>query len=386
MKKGLQVLLGLTLLAALAEGLVLIRIRIDPWRSAALLESVALLLGAFVGLTQTAFVKQLRQWAFASPWLAVGLPIFLLIPYLIFGLGTGTFSVLALGKLAAYILIPTTLLMPNRLHLSEKWLIVGLPILLLVSYLVLELGTGNSSLLVIVKILAYILVPTALLLPDRLHHRENLGWRDVAAMLALAVPVSAGWLQGIWNWPQDLHVFRPIFCVLVGGYAFMVLRNLEGVGFRLLWRKGDVWDALLNLLAFTLLAIPLGITLNFIHPHSTASLSNIRGLGPAATFFFTFVGIYLTVAIPEEMLFRGILQNLLVRTISKGPRGLYGLLIASVVFGATHLHHPPVPNWRYAILATLAGIFYGNVYRTRQRLCASALTHALVDTIWHFWF
>ena len=70
----------------------------------------------------------------------------------------------------------------------------------------------------------------------------------------------------------------------------------------------------------------------------------------------------------------------------EGPRGLYGLLIASVVFGAAHLHHPPVPNWRYAMLATLAGIFYGNVYRTRQRLCASALTHALVDTIWHFWF
>jgi hypothetical protein len=229
-------------------------------------------------------------------------------------------------------------------------------------------------------------VPTALLLPDRLHHSESLTWRDALAMLALAVPVSAHWLQGIWIWPQDIYVFRPIFCVLVGGYDFMVLRNLEGVGFRLVWRKSDIWDGLLNFLAFALLAIPLGIGLNFIHPHSTASLSNIRGLGPVATFFLVFVGIYLTVAIPEELLFRGFLQNLLVRTIRKGPRGVYGLLIASVVFGASHLHHPPVPNWRYAILATLAGIFYGNVYRTRQRLCASALTHALVDTIWHFWF
>jgi hypothetical protein len=333
MKKLLLVFLGLTLLAALAEGLILVRIRIDPWRSAALLESVALLLGAFVGLTETAFVKQLRHWAAASPVLAGGLPFLLLIPYLIFGLGTGTFSWGALGKL-----------------------------------------------------IAYILVPTVLLFPDRLRHRPTLGWRDVAAMLALAVPVSAGWLQGIWTWPQDIYIFRPIFCVLVGGYDFMVLRNLEGVGFRLLWRKNDVWDALLNLLAFVLLAIPLGMALNFIHPHATASHSNIAGLGPAATFLFTFVGIYLTVAIPEEMLFRGFLQNLLVRTISRGPRGLYGLLIASVVFGASHLHHPPVPNWRYAILATLAGIFYGNVYRTRQRLCASALTHALVDTMWHFWF
>jgi membrane protease YdiL (CAAX protease family) len=141
-------------------------------------------------------------------------------------------------------------------------------------------------------------------------------------------------------------------------------------------------------LAFALLAIPLGLALKFIHPHSTAPLAHgsVEGLGPVLNFLFLFVGIYLTVAIPEEMMFRGILQNLLVHTIYKGPRGLYGLLIASVVFGAAHLHHAPVPNWRYAILATLAGIFYGNIYRTRQRLCASALTHALVDTIWHFWF
>jgi hypothetical protein len=335
MKKGLQIFLPLTLLAALAEGLILMRVRIDPWRLAALLESVALLLGAFVGLTQTAFIKQLRHWAMASPALAGGMPFLLLVPYLIFGLGTRTFSLVAFGK-----------------------------------------------------IIAYILVPTALLLPDRLHHHETLTWRDVVAMVALAVPVSAGWLGGIWTWPQDIYIFRPIFCVLVGGYDFMVLRNLEGVGFRLVWRRSDVSDALLNLLAFSLLAIPLGIALNFIHPHAMAPLAHgsVEGLGPVLNFLFLFIGIYLTVAIPEELLFRGILQNLLVRTIQKGPSGLYGLLIASVVFGASHLHHAPRPNWRYAILATLAGIFYGNVYRTRQRLCASALTHALVDTIWHFWF
>jgi hypothetical protein len=332
-KKGLQILLGLTVLAAFAEGLILIRIHIDPWRLAALLESVTMLLAAFVGLTETAFIKQMRSWATASPVAATGLPFLLLVPYLICALGTGTFSLIAFGKL-----------------------------------------------------IAYILVPTVLLLPDRLRHREAFNWRDGLAMVAMAVPVAAGWLQGIWIWPQDIYVFRPIFCVLVGGYAFMVLRNLDGVGFRLLWRKKDISYGFLNLVAFSILAIPLGIMLGFIHPHSMAALMRGVTMGPVASFLFSFVGIYITVAIPEEMLFRGILQNILVRTIHKGPRGLYGLLISSVVFGLSHLHHAPVPNWRYAILATLAGIFYGNVYRTRQRLCASALTHALVDTIWHFWF
>src|SRR5271157_5918356 len=119
MKKSLQVLLGLTLLAAMAEGLILVRIHIDPWKLAALLESVALLLGAFVGLTQPAFVKQLRQWSMASAVGGGGLPFLLLVPYLIFGLGTHTFSLLALGKLIAYILVPTALLLPDRLQHRE---------------------------------------------------------------------------------------------------------------------------------------------------------------------------------------------------------------------------------------------------------------------------
>jgi membrane protease YdiL (CAAX protease family) len=325
MKKGLIALAGLTLIAALAEGLILARIRIDPWKLGAVLESFTLLMGVFVGLTSAAFVRQLRHWAVASPAAALAPPFLLVVPYLIYALGTGSFSLLALGKLVAYIA-----------------------------------------------------VPTALLWPDRLHNRERIGWRDVAAMLALAVPVAAHWLEGIWVWPQNLYLFRPIYCVLVGGYGFMVLRNLDGVGYRLVWRADDVSQALMNLVGFALPAIPLGIVLGFLHPHSNPDLS-------AGRFILEFIGIYLTVAIPEEFLFRGVLQNLLARSIQSGPRGLYGLLITSVVFGLAHLHHAPVPNWRYAILATLAGIFYGNTFRARQRLCASGLTHALVDTIWHFW-
>src|ERR1035437_10797963 len=97
---------------------------------------------------------------------------------------------------------------------------------------------------------------------------------DVLAMVALAGPVSTGWLQGIWIWPQDIYIFRPIFCVLLGGYTFMVLRSLEGVGFRLVWRKRGISSGLLNLFACFLLAIPLGLAVNFIHPPAMAPLAH----------------------------------------------------------------------------------------------------------------
>jgi membrane protease YdiL (CAAX protease family) len=333
MKKGLLLAIALAALVAASEALILARVALDPFRLAALLSSLALTLTAFVGLTLSAAVKQLRHWAVQSPWLAVAIPFSLLGPYLILALGTGTFSIVALLKLSAYI---------------------GVPMLLL--------------------------------LPDRLHRAERVGWRDLAAMLALALPVSAGWLGGIWVWPADrvftegyeLYLFRPLFCVCVGAYGFVVVRNLDGVGYRLGFRKQDVIDGLANFVAFALLAIPLGYGLGFI-----AFRPQAVSLGG---FFFQLFGVYLTIAIPEELLFRGILQNFLARSLRGQRHALYGLLIAAVVFGAAHLHHAPVPNWRYAIMATLAGVFYGNAYRTRQRLSSPALTHALVDTVWHFWF
>lgn len=348
MKKAVLLVVALTALAALAEALILVQVRLgfggmlshvplNPWHLAALLENFALVLGIFVGFSHPGVVRKLRQWAVQSATLALGMPFVLVLLYLLYALPTGTFSALEAAKLVGYIA-----------------------------------------------------VPSLLLFPDRLRKADHAGWRDFAAMLALAFPVPAHWLSNVWVLPpglnvfhilfgiHDLYIFQPLFCVCAGAYAFIVIRNLDGVGYRLVWRKGDAVEGATNFAAFSLLGIPLGLALNFIHPHFTnESLWNVP---------LQFIGIYVTIAIPEELLFRGILQNFLVRSIQRGPRGWYGLLIASVVFGLSHLHHAPVPNWRYAILATLAGIFYGNTYRVRQRLCASALTHALVDTVWRFWF
>jgi membrane protease YdiL (CAAX protease family) len=325
MKKSFLLLFALFLLVAIGEALILPRVPLDPARLAAFLACFVLMLAAFVAFSVPGFVKLLRARALHSPAYALGLPFLLLVPYLILALTTRTFSIPALLKLAAYIA-----------------------------------------------------VPTLFLLPDRLHRAERVGWRDFAAMLALGLPVSAGWLGGIWVWPEDLYFFRPLFSVSVGAYAFLVIRNLEGVGYRLTFRKADVLDGVANFVAFALVAIPLGYALGFIafHP-SRVSIGE---------FALQFLGIYLTVAIPEELLFRGILQNFLVRSIRSARRGLFGLLTAAVIFGASHLHHAPVPNWKYALMATLAGIFYGNAYRSRQRLSSPALTHTLVDTVWRFWF
>lgn len=325
MKRAFLTIIALLAIAAAAEAIVLVRMPMDPRKLGGVLAACALILGTFVGLTDARFIRKLRQWAVHSPTTALALPFTLLIPYLIYAFGTGTFS-----------------------------------------------AKGFS------KLIAYIAVPPVLVMPDRLRHAERASWRDFIAILALGLPIGAGWMSSIWTWPLELYFFLPLTAVCVGVYAFVVIRNLEGVGYKLTWRKGDLIHGLANFVAFTILAIPLGYALHFIRfrPHRVSPWALIGD----------FIGIYLTIAIPEELLFRGILQNLLAKTIQSGPRGAWGLIIASVVFGLSHLHHAPVPNWRYAIMATLAGIFYGNAYRSRHRISSSAMTHALVDTLWHFWF
>jgi membrane protease YdiL (CAAX protease family) len=83
-------------------------------------------------------------------------------------------------------------------------------------------------------------------------------------------------------------------------------------------------------------------------------------------------------------LFRGLIQNWIQR-VTKSP--LWSLTVASLIFGASHLNNgPPVPNYRYFLLATIAGGFYGRAWRRTRSLMSSTLTHALVDTLWSVFF
>ncbi|MEE9605147.1 MAG: CPBP family intramembrane glutamic endopeptidase [Candidatus Scalindua sp.] len=88
-------------------------------------------------------------------------------------------------------------------------------------------------------------------------------------------------------------------------------------------------------------------------------------------------------ALIEEVLFRGIIQNLLTKRLWNER---LALLIASVIFGLSHLNNAKAgfsaPNWAYALMATLAGLAYGWVWARTRKVTASAVTHMLVNLIW----
>jgi membrane protease YdiL (CAAX protease family) len=45
-----------------------------------------------------------------------------------------------------------------------------------------------------------------------------------------------------------------------------------------------------------------------------------------------------------------------------------------------HLPYGGFPNWRFALLASVAGVFYGLAFRQASSIRASMVTHALTIT------
>jgi membrane protease YdiL (CAAX protease family) len=64
------------------------------------------------------------------------------------------------------------------------------------------------------------------------------------------------------------------------------------------------------------------------------------------------------------------------------------LLLAAFIFGCAHLDNgpQPLPNWRYMILATIAGFAYGKVFQKASTVLSSAGLHCLIDWTKHFFF
>ena len=64
------------------------------------------------------------------------------------------------------------------------------------------------------------------------------------------------------------------------------------------------------------------------------------------------------------------------------------VLLAALIFGCAHLNNGPgpLPNWRYAIMATIAGVAYGKVFQKSSSVFSSAFLHALINTSKHVFF
>jgi uncharacterized protein len=198
-------------------------------------------------------------------------------------------------------------------------------------------------------------------------------WRDAFILLVLGLAVDLRWFDSAW--PAGLRALNELFLVDGGLYGFLAIRQLRGVGFDFHLKWSDWKTGLRELVFFTPIVVSAGLALGFIHPHR-----NLPGIGSA---ILRWILIFFFTAVPEELFFRGWVQNLLEQRV--GPRA--ALVIASILFGLSHFNKRSAHfNWPYVLLATIAGIFYGRAWREQRRIPASTITHASVDWLWGLWF
>jgi membrane protease YdiL (CAAX protease family) len=256
---------------------------------------------------------------------------------------------------------------------NAVWLFLSLNLLL---YLVYTLGTDSLRILPAVKLAAYVLLPAALLLTIR-KPGQHLLWQDTLVIVALWLPLDFRWMRDVWGWPSHslAYSMNSLLATGLAVFLFVCVRRLEGVGYRCHFEKLDGWIGLRNFLLFAPLAIPIGLVTGFITLSSRQT--------PKGELLLSALGIFFLIAIPEELLFRGIIQNFLEKTLRKQ---VLALIAASVIFGAAHLNNGPRPDWRYFLLASMAGLFYGNAYQRTGGLLAPAIVHTLVDTVWRGFF
>ena len=280
----------------------------------------------------------------------------LLAPYWFFGFGAAEMLQRLLGNSAMRVLVPGLLLVP---------------------YLIFSVPRGEflwTSAVVLFSIPVAIAALFEFLPPGGVRPAiGKLCWQDVIALAVVGLPVEFGWIRGSFPHP-GLSALPKILLMDSTLYAFLVVRRLEGVGYDFRARVRDLVIGLRECSFFAPIAIALGITVGFIAPHGGKPPASSASAALLVTFFF--------VAIPEELFFRGLLQNLLETRV--GYAG--SLLVTAVIFGLSHFNKPLPFNWRYVVLATLAGIFYGRAWRDRHRLLSSSTTHTLVDVIWSLWF
>ncbi len=136
----------------------------------------------------------------------------------------------------------------------------------------------------------------------------------------------------------------------------------------------------IGLIILCVIVIPIGLTTDFL-----VWSPEWPGFG---MFVVSFIGIWLTIALPEETIARGIIQHQLTERIVKRKSRIYpywrwgAVVLASIAFAVTHWNNTSSEFvWVYILLAAIAGVIYG-VCWIFGGLFSAMLLHTLVDWIW----
>lgn len=272
------------------------------------------------------------------------------------------------------------------------------PLGLFVCYLYYCSQTGGIHLQTAWGILGYLMIPSLFLWKCRKAYEkvgDKLTCWDAMAILFLWLPFDLHLVSRRPNAMRDALDW-PIIAlsgVIIGLVFWVGLRHLEGAKAEFRFSLRGLGLTLASLFCLSAIVVPLGQATGFLVPREfwkNSSLPEILWTHLVTwKFVIYFAKIFVTIALSEEFLFRGIIQNFLNNSLKDQT---ISWILASLLFGSAHLNngatslYPSGWNWEYALMASIAGLAYGWVFRRTSSLLYPMLLHALVDSIWHTLF
>ena len=202
------------------------------------------------------------------------------------------------------------------------------------------------------------------------------------ALLAAVFLMKAEVFRSLYLRPDDrlpLEVLGQAMWIRTGAFALLSVRRVQGVGFGFWpsareWKIGAVFFLLMLPVVY---ALAWWIGFGKFHPPPASWIRT------PVIVALTFFGALWVLALGEEFFFRGLLQQWMTGWLRNEWAGL---IATSLLFGAVHLPYGAFPNWRFALLAAVAGVFYGLAFRQAVSIRASMVTHALTVTTLRVFF
>lgn len=264
---------------------------------------------------------------------------------------------------------------------SRIWL---LPALFLAYYALFTniIGVWNPELFR--RLAFYFLLPTTVLYIVG-HRYGKLGWLELFIVLLMWIPVEMRWvLRGLKVAGSDFKFNYPFVVYMAIIYCLIVFTGWRKIDFQLDWEK--ISKKSLGLMAqfytaMLLVIIPIAVWVGFVKFGLNSALEKYPWCPPLVLLLFLFAP-----ALAEEVIFRGVIQNVLMDKM----RPAAALIIQSLIFGLAHINNTVeageivwrYPNWMYAGFAALAGFNYGYLYYKTRSMLAAVVMHAAVDFTW----
>jgi len=226
-----------------------------------------------------------------------------------------------------------------------------------------------------------------------LRRREAPAIIDYVYVIVLCVPIEFSLIGGMAV-PPGAAIVQPfsVISLLLLIFSYLVVREFE-VGFSFHLKGDDFRIVVLDFLLFFFIAVIVGML--------TGVLSVSDRLPSLGQMVSQLVFIFFFIAIPEELLFRGVIYRLLVAQFKGRPYAVgKALAVSSILFGLANGGNSSPPfiaihlgvlgtwqaPWAFMLLATIAGAFYGLVFIRTKNIIAAAAIHLLVDWSWFVFF